>query len=298
MSHGGLFLYMDTSNVHFLSFSQCLKATPAEEGGKRYVYLEASNESVDQQGEIVLARALEESAEHYLKYGNIDLDHITQIGPKAGIADHHLYEIGRPVEVKIDNNRTFVKGQIIQGEGPVAAKANQFWESITEVEPPQRWYPSVGGSILEDDYDIDPETKRKRRLITKVRWTNIGLSRTPANSEVPEISVVPIGALAKCWGAGGLDITKALEAGYGSDSASLTGGGALRRQSLYGAPINYWDFRHQLSVALLRHKVSGSAGDLADYAVKEYGLSRSEAAEWVERFLRDLSFNYDKRKAS
>ena len=42
----------------WLSIPDMLKATPAEESGKRYLYLEASNEARDYQGEVVLAKAL------------------------------------------------------------------------------------------------------------------------------------------------------------------------------------------------------------------------------------------------
>lgn len=183
----------------YLCITQMLKASPSMEQGERFVYLEASNETRDQQGEIVLAKALAESSDYYLRYGNMDLDHLTQLGPKAGIADYALYEIGRPVEVKVSGGRTLVKGQIYSGSGPVAEKANQFWSSLTELTPPQRWYPSVGGAVMEKALDIDPDTGAKRAVIKKVRWTNIGFSKTPVNQAVPTVSTVPFGALAKCW---------------------------------------------------------------------------------------------------
>ena len=87
----------DTAATEFVTITDLLKATPAEEGGRRFIYLEAGNEAVDQQGEIVLARALGDSAPFFLQYGNLDLDHVTQIGPKRGIADYAAYEIGRRI---------------------------------------------------------------------------------------------------------------------------------------------------------------------------------------------------------
>lgn len=48
-----------------------LKATPTEERGERFLYFEASNEDVDHQNEIVLAKALSESADYYLRHGNV-----------------------------------------------------------------------------------------------------------------------------------------------------------------------------------------------------------------------------------
>ncbi len=281
----------------YLSISHMLKAVPHEESGERFIYLEASNESLDLQNETVLCKALADSADYYMRYGNIDIDHITQVGAKSGIPDYNLYEIGRPVQVKVDGKFTFVKGQIIKGTGPVAEKANQFWESITAVTPPQRWYPSVGGSVLEKSIEINPQTRAKMAVITKVRWTNLGMSRTPVNQMVPTISTVPYGVLAKCWGAGGLDIQKALEAGYGTDVATLEGGGALRNQSLEGKPLNYFDFRDRVSGALMKKQMpSPNAARLVDFAVTKYGMSRADAAEWVERFMLDINASLKKRR--
>jgi hypothetical protein len=275
----------------FLSIGDMLKATPFEEGEDRFVFIEASNEALDQQGEVVLTKALADSADYFLRYGNLDIDHITQIGAKAGIADYELFEIGRPVDVKIDGRRTLVKGQVYCGEGPVAERANRFWDSLTKLNPPQRWYPSVGGQVLAPKMTvIDPQTNAKKAVVTQVRWTNIGFSKTPVNQMVPVASTIPFGAFAKCWSAAGFDLGKALEAGYGTDAAALTGGAALRRQSLHGSPINYWDWRDALSAALVKKEISDpTAARLLEFSVSRMGVSRNQSAEWVERFLRDLS---------
>jgi hypothetical protein len=194
----------------FLGVSDMLKATPREEGGVRFVYLEASNESVDYQGEVVLAKALSESADYYLRYGNLDLDHYTQIGAKQGIPNYEMYEIGRPVDVQVRDGKTFVKGQIYSGTGPAAERANGFWSSLVDLSPPARWYPSVGGKVITKSVAIDPETKAKRAVISQVRWTNIGFSKTPVNLSVGAVSTVPIGVLAKSMCAEGIDFAKTL----------------------------------------------------------------------------------------
>ena len=272
-----------------LVISDCLKATPEEEGGERFVYIEPSKESVDYEGEKVLCKALAESADYYLRYGNLDLDHITQIGPKRGIADYMLYEIGRPVDVKVDGRSTFVKGQILTGDGDVAANANRFWASLTEVSPPQRWYPSIGGAVVAKSDEIDEDSHSKIAVISKVRWCNTGFSKTPVNLDVPVASTVPLGAFAKAWGAHGLDLAKALEAGYQTDSAALTGGGALRKQSLHGVPANYWDFRDRISRSMLDKAIENpTAAHLTEYAMREYGLSKSDAAAWTDRLMGDI----------
>lgn len=285
----------DTSATEYLSIPDMLKATPSEEGGERVVYFEASNEARDQQGEVVMAKALADSADYFLRYGNIDIDHITQIGAKQGIPDYNLFEIGVPVDVRIDGRHTFVKSRLYQGEGPVADKANQVWDSLTRITPPARWYPSVGGAVLEKGQDFDPDTKTARTVIRRVRWTNVGLSRTPVNQTVPTVSTIPFGVLAKSWGAAGLDLGKALEAGYGTDAAALTGGAALRGQSLDRRVQSYWDFRDKIAGDIRKKRVGQTAERLVAHAADRYGLDRAEASEWVERFMTDLHSGLTKR---
>lgn len=273
----------------YLSITQMLKASPVVEGVDRFIYLEASNESLDQQNEIVLAKALEDSAAYYLKFGNLDIDHFTQIGAKAGIPNYELFEIGRPVDVAVRDGTTFVKGQIYSGSGPAAERANSFWSSLTELNPPARWYPSVGGSVIAKSVIIDPETKAKRAVINKVRWSNIGFSKTPVNANLATVSTLPFGALAKSLCAEGFDFMKAIEAGYGTDSAALSGGGALRKQSLESNLLSYWDFRDHLAEAIRKKRVSGARpAELVNFARKQFGMPADRAAASVERFLSDL----------
>ena len=273
----------------YLSITQMLKATPAVESGDRFIYLEASNEAVDQQGEVVLAKALADSSGYYLKFGNLDIDHFTQIGAKAGIPNYELFEIGRPVSVTVRDGRTFVKGQVYAGSGPAAEKANAFWSSLVDVSPPARWYPSVGGAVIGKSIVIDPATREKRALINKVRWSNIGFSKTPVNANLATVSTVPFGALAKSWGATGFDFAKAIEAGYGTDSAALAGGAALRKQSLERGLLSYWDFRDDLAARIRSGEVkSFKPAELVKAAQRIYGMSVDIAAASVGRFLGDL----------
>lgn len=289
----------------YLSIGSMLKATPQLDGGQRIVYFEASNEGLDQQGEVIAAKALAESAEYFKRYGNIDIDHYTLIGKpnpeqgRAGIPGCELYEIGRPIDVRQTGGTTFVKALIYSGVGEAAKRANDFWSSITELNPPQRWYPSVGGSVLQKAIEVDKNGLRKA-IIKKVRWNNIGVSKTPVNQHVGTCATIPLGAFAKSWTADGLDFAKALEAGYGTDAATLAGGAAIREQSLDHKIHSYFDFRNKLAGQMR----SGSAGknpgarDLVELAARTFSLPRDQAAEWVERFMRDLKNGLNKRSES
>lgn len=279
----------------FLSISEMLKATPAEEGGERFIYFEASNEGIDQQNEKVLAKALEDSAAHFLKFGNIDIDHFTILGARSGIANPMAFEIGRPVDVTIRDDRTFVKAQLYRGATDLAQNANMVWESMTQLNPPARWYPSVGGAVLAKSIEIDPETKGKVAVVTKVRWTNVGLSRTPVNQHLPAAGAAPLGVFAKSMN--GFVIAKALEASYATDAAGKTGGAAFGMQSLdTGSPRSYFEFRDSISHAIQSREAKMQTADgLTAYSVKHFGLSPDEAAEWVDRFLNDLKSALQKR---
>lgn len=276
----------------FLSIECMLKATPAQEGAERFVYIEASNEGRDQQNEIVLAKALEESADHFLKFGNVDLDHksMAPIAKAYGIDKPEEWEIGVPVEARIDGRSTFVKARLFSGDTPLAARANMVWDSMTKLNPPKRWYPSVGGKPLAKSIRLDPETGDKVGVVSKVRWTNLALTAHPVNQHVSGAELNPFGVFAKSWCSDGLVISKALEASYATDAAAKTGGAALGMQSLDGAPHSYFDFRERMAAAVKANKVKRpiAMDGLMAYAAKQFSLSADEAAEWVDRFLSDL----------
>ena len=285
---------MDRYDADILSVTDLLKATPSEEGGQRFVYIEPSNEARDIQGEVVLGKALAESASYYKRFGNLDIQHRSIIGLATNDPEYHLHEIGHPVQVTVERGRTFVKGAIYNGEGRAAQCANDYWDSVTKMRPAQRWYPSIGGKVLDADPVIDGNG-RKTRIVKKIRWSNIGFSRTPVNPNVPQVSTLPFGVLAKALdGHGGFDLVMALDAaagltaGYGTDSAALAGGGALRRQSVDDHLHDYWHFRDRLAADVLAKRVPQSSERMVAHASATYGLSRAHAAEWVERFMSDL----------
>ena len=282
----------DAAKYEFLSFPGMLKARPATEGEDRFVYFEASNEARDLQGEVVMCKALAESAPYYLQFGNVDVDHVTQIGAKAGIPNYSGFEIGRPAEVKVESPQTFVKAQIYTGAGQMAKMANEVWESLTELSPPARWYPSVGGAVLEKSQVRDPETGAMHTVVRKVRWTNVGLSRTPVNHTVATVGTVPLGALAKSWGAAGLaiDLEKSLDTGgYDTDSAALVGGAALRNQSLDSKVQSYWDFRDRMADDVRTKVCKAEPADMIRHAQKQYGLDPATAGEWCERLHHNIA---------
>ncbi len=275
-----------------ITITGLFKALPATEGDERFIYIEGSNETRDYQGERVMCAALEASKDYYLRYGNVDLDHLTLLGPTQGIPDYHLYEIGQPVAVEINAPRTFVKAQLYRGDSAAAQHANEVWASMTAQTPPARWYPSIGGAVIHKEPTRDPVTGEHEVVVSKVRWANIGLSKTPVNLTVPTVATMPFGVFAKAWTPGGIDWRKALTAAGAdgavtSDRAAMTGGQALGGESLDRTLHTYWQFRDAAAKAILKRSVGQTAGQLHRWAVAR-GAPEDEAAEWVERFLGDL----------
>lgn len=294
--------YPVTGLPDYLSIDMMLKATPAQEGDRRFIYFEAAREARDQQNEVVLAKALEDSADHYMRYGNVDLDHksMPAVAKLLGIERPELWEIGTPVDVRFDGVSTFVKAELFTGDTPLAENANLVWEGMTRLNPPRKYYPSVGGKILAKSVQLDPKTGDKIGVVSGVRWTNVAISQHPVNQHVGGVMTIPFGVLAKSWGPGGLNITKALEASYATDASAKTGGAAFGMQSLDagpGAPSSYFDFRDRLARALKQGKVRSQSPDgLVEYSAGNFGLSQDEAAEWVDRFLGDLKSGLSKLK--
>lgn len=277
----------------FVSIPTMLKSHAREEGGERCLYIEASNEDVDHQGEVVLQKALTDSKDYFLRHGNIDLSHYTLLGPKHNIPNFLEYEIGRPVEVRTSGKSTFVKAQLYKGEGARARNADLVWDSLTKQNPPSPWFASVGGGVLAKAVREDPLTKARVGVVTAVRWNNLALDRMPVNRTVGNLSLAPIGAFAKSMG--GFVFAKSdaapagLVAGYGTDSAALEGGAALRTQSLDRKLQSYWDFRDRLASDVRAKRVRATPEALTAHASRAYGLPEGQGAEWVGRFLGDLN---------
>jgi hypothetical protein len=275
----------------YMVFGTMLKATPATEGDQRIIYVEASKESKDIEGEIVLSKALKESAEYFIKFGILDLDHksMPSVAQKFGLTAEE-WAIGQPMDVKFNGDTTVVKARLYGGDTPLAAKANNVWDGLTKLNPPARYYASVGGTVLGREIRIDPKNGDRIPVITKTRWNNLALSATPVHPGLDVASAAPMGVFAKSLN--GYVMSKALEASYATDMSAMTGGSAFGQQSIDTGVQSYFDFRERLSEAIRSHKVGR---DITNYAIRTFGLSHEQASDWVEKFLRGIKQSAAKR---
>jgi hypothetical protein len=190
------------------SSTELIKA--AEEGGKWVVYLEASNENIDQDGEVTVMKALKDASEYYLSHGVISWDH------QHKITKNPAFIIGEPTDVAFTaNNSTLVKG--------ILYKENKNAQGVMEnlLSKSTRFGSSIGGFILKKSKEENSS------IIKKVFWDETAITNKPVNdTTLGNVQILPYAAFAK-----------ALMAGDGLSPMDFTSGRALTKESLQGVSV-------------------------------------------------------------
>lgn len=213
----------------FLSpFSGSVLIKGAEEDGKWIVYMEASNEGLDQEEEQILQKGLKEAKDYYLSHGVISWDHQHkhQHEPK--------YIIGEPMDVRFPKDgRTLVKGWLYQHN----ETAIDLWKNI---QSGARLGASIGGGVIQKSQP--GEDGKSWPVISRVLWNETAITHKPVNQDtLGKTTLVPFPEFAKALMASAdvLDkqdetdpFWKAMMAGSGVDASSFTGGRALTGESL------------------------------------------------------------------
>jgi hypothetical protein len=161
--------------------------------GRRIVSVEASSETVDSQGDIVLQKALLDSAISFVANGHLDIDHYSELGDRLGIPNPLSYIIGRPLSVKdLGGGRTGVVGEIARSPDgtydPKNRRYDEFWESL-QSEPPVRWRASIFGypmpDMVEDCRDGGASYGGATRFVIKgIDWRSLAFTRNPVNTDL------------------------------------------------------------------------------------------------------------------
>jgi len=175
-----------------------------------YIFeVEASNENLDLQGQVVLQSALMKSKDHFLKNGVVSFDHLHKRKGEDGtvISDPSMV-IGEPIEVRTEGKKTIVKG-ILYGTKKTAQEIIELLKAgSTRVKA------SVGGLWPKIVKDVKNGVER----ITEVYWNDLALTVSPVNA------TVSAAYFAKSYEPD--EFVKALTAGTGTDHAEFTGGRA------------------------------------------------------------------------
>lgn len=198
----------------FLDFELC-KAVSGEENDGNYIFqVEASNENVDFQDQVVLQEALLKSKDNFLKNGVISYDHLHRRKDQDGnmISDPSMI-IGEPIDVWTVGNKTFVKG--------ILYKANEMAQEVVKLlkSGSTRIRASVGGLFPKVVKGKDGVEK-----IVSVLWNDLALTPCPVNNTVGAAS------FAKSFTPE--TFARALAVGVETDSAAKTGGASFSREDL------------------------------------------------------------------
>lgn len=263
----------------YAPFNEVLLIKGVEEDGRWIVYLEASNELKDQDGEVVDQAALKKAADYYLSHGIISWDH------KHKQTNDPEFIIGEPLDVQFtDEGKTLVKGWLYQQN----EKAKKVWNNIRSKA--KRLGASVGGGILAKAEDH----------IRKVIWDEVAITHKPINDgTLGGVQLIPFTAFAKALsfseGNTSLDeFVKALTAGSGVDASQFTGGRALTPESLQGSTVKYVvkkDELDELFKSLMVEMIKGTVrnyNDLTNY-VLDRGYSDGVARRIISHVAQNMS---------
>lgn len=175
----------------FIEVQAIVKARE-DKDGRRLVEVEASNEFEDSEGDVILQRALLDSADSFVKSGHLDIDHYSELGHRIGIKNPSAYIVGRPVEVKdLGGGRTGVVGEIRRSRdnlsNPIANKYDELWESLIS-EPPVEWRASIYGfpkaDMVEDCREMTCTSRASRYLVKGLDWRSLAFTRNPINTSI------------------------------------------------------------------------------------------------------------------
>lgn len=248
-----------------------------EEEGKWVVYLEASNELQDQDGEVVDMNALQKAADYFLSHGVLSWDHKHKQTNDPG------FIIGEPLDVQFtDDRKTLVKGFLYQ-HNDIAKKV---WNNLKSGA--RRLGSSIGGGILQ----------KASSRIKQVIWDELAITHKPVNDgTMGNVSMIPFAAFAKALAfsegtADAEDLFKALTAGSGVDAGSFTGGRALTGESLQGSTVQTITRPDldKLFTGMLKSMVNGEISDYNDMVthVLDKGYSGAAAQEIIQYVARRL----------
>ncbi|KKN02805.1 hypothetical protein LCGC14_1114000 [marine sediment metagenome] len=201
------------------------------------VYLEASNEEFDTQGETVLRKALEDEAESYLRKGILSWDHLHKL---TGDPE---FIIGEPQDVQFKKDTTFVKGRLYKDVPKAKGIVSLLKSGCTRLGA------SIGGFIREKK-----NLGKALASVLKIIWDETAITYKPVNDRTRgKVSLIPIGAFAK-----------ALAAGSGVDTATFTGGRAISSESLQGSTVKVDDLMGEFAWRLEQGDIK-TEDDLSDF---------------------------------
>lgn len=246
----------------FIGFDADLKKSEAE--GKRYIRGYASTPNEDRQGESLVQKGLDIS--DFVNHGYLNFDH------------DQSKLLGYPTKnTHIDDVGLWVEGVLLKGV-PLADEIWNFAVALQKSNAPRRLGFSIEGKVLE----------RRGNTVLKAKIYNCAITPQPVNTEATWEAVVKSFRPTKDI----FNVGKSLEAGYATSPEEMTGGDAVRKESLEGYlkvlaekidDSNFWERVKNRMVS--NGKIS--KGELVVYLQLAKGLSRKQAKSLIDKIWKE-----------
>ena len=194
------------------------------------VYIEATNDIPDFEGEAVQVKAIEEALGYFLEDGKLTWEHVT----KDRRHDPSIF-IGEPLDAGIKDGRLFVKARLLKH----VKKAQEVWDILRSNG---KLKASIGGFVKERKEEWNRWAKKKIPTISKFHFNHLAITPWPIN-QATKVQMVPFGIFAKSLWSGHeacenctcesddpnnhCEYAKALTTGGGLSPSTMTGGRAL-----------------------------------------------------------------------
>lgn len=273
----------DKFNDIYLNLEIRKSAGKTDDFGNYIFEVEASNENLDLQNQIVLQRALMESKDEFLKGGVISFDHLHKRRDEKGniISDPSMV-IGEPIDVYFDeeNKKTIVKGKLYSNNDKAKDLIKMLKAGSTRVRA------SVGGIFPQ----VVKNLKTGVEKITHVLWNDLALTTSPVNNTVGSAVFAKSMTAAEFVDYLPLELKKSLYAGYSTDSAAKTGGQALipedvntktidvsNTHAISKSDVNEEEIIAQL-VELAKNRRINGKDDAIEFLIL-HGISKEKAGE-------------------
>lgn len=282
----------DAFNTIYLDLEIRKSKGKVDDFGNYLFEVEASNENLDLQNQIVLQNALMESKEEFLRGGVISYNHLHKRKDENGnvIADDSMI-IGEPIDVLFDEEtkKTIVKGKLYATNEKAKDIIKMLKAGSTRVRA------SVGGIFPK----VLKNVKTGVEKVTHVLWNDLALTTMPVNNTVGYAVFAKSMTAAEFVEFLPIEIKKSLCAGYNTDSATTTGGQALIPEDTNTKTIdatetaqtleaNTTDADTQEAIAglmemLKRGRVNGKQ-DTADY-LTAHGVPKEKTSEIIAEII-------------
>ncbi|MGP1445421.1 hypothetical protein [Treponema sp.] len=282
----------DTFNTIYLDLEIRKSKGKVDDFGNYLFEVEASNENLDLQNQIVLQNALMESKEEFLRGGVISYNHLHKRKDEQGnvIADDSMI-IGEPIDVQFDEatKKTIVKGKLYATNEKAKDIIKMLKAGSTRVRA------SVGGIFPK----VIKNVKTGVEKVTHVLWNDLALTTMPVNNTVGYAVFAKSMTAAEFVEFLPIEIKKSLYAGYSTDSATTTGGQALipedtntniidATETVQTLKANTPDADIQEAIAglvemLNRGRVNGKQ-DAADY-LTAHGVPKEKTSEIIAEII-------------